>query len=81
MVFTPEARRYLAQLYSPLGDDVHGRIADVLDVLVHDGCLHAGENGYRFPFRLLRDWWSNRFRDRHTPLGSRLSDEGKGGLQ
>ena len=80
-VFTPEARQSLAQLYSPLGDDVHGRIADVLDVLVHDGYLQAGEDGYRFPFRLLRDWWSNRFRDRHTPLGSRLPDEGRGGLQ
>lgn len=80
-VFTPEARRSLAQLYSPLGDDVHGRIADVLDVLVHDGYLQAGEDGYCFPFRLLRDWWSNRFRDRHTPLGSRLPDEGRGGLQ
>ena len=80
-VFTPEARRSLAQLYSPVGDDVHGRIADVLDVLVHDGYLQAGENGYHFPFQLLRDWWSNRFRDRHTPLGGRRSDEGKGGLQ
>ena len=80
-VFTPEARQSLAQLYSPLGDDLHGRIADVLDVLVHDGYLQAGEDGYRFPFRLLRDWWSNRFRDRHTPLVSRLPDEGRGGLQ
>ena len=80
-VFTPEARRSLAQLYSPVGGDVHSRIADVLDVLVHDGYLQTGEDGYHFPFRLLRDWWSNRFRDRHTPLGSRLSDEDKGGLQ
>ena len=79
--FTPEARRCLARLYSPVGDDVPGRIAEVLGVLVHDGYLETGEDGHRFPFRLLQDWWSARFRDHHIPLGSRFSDEDRGGLQ
>ena len=78
--FTPEARRCLARLHSPDEGDVPGRIADVLDVLIHDGYLQDGENGYHFPFRLLRDWWSNRFRDQHTPLAQRFADE-DGGLQ
>ena len=79
--FTPEARRCLARLYSPVGDDVPDRISEVLGVLVHDGYLETGENGHRFPFRLLKDWWSARFRDHHIPLGSRFSDEDRGGLQ
>ena len=79
--FTPDARRCLARLYSPVGDDVPDRIAEVLGVLVHDGYLETGENGHRFPFRLLKDWWSARFRDHHIPLGSRFSDEVRGGLQ
>ena len=79
--FTPDARRCLARLYSPVGDDVPDRIAEVLGVLVHDGYLETGENGHRFPFRLLKDWWSARFRDHHIPLGSRFSDEDRGGLQ
>ena len=79
--FTPEARRCLARLYSPVGDDVPDRIAEVLGVLVHDGYLETGENGHRFPFRLLKDWWFARFRDHHIPLGGRFSDEDRGGLQ
>ena len=79
--FTPDARRCLARLYSPVGDDVPDRIAEVLGVLVHDGYLETGENGHRFPFRLLKDWWSARFRDHHIPLGSRFWDEDRGGLQ
>ncbi len=79
--FTPEARRCLARLYSPDEGNVPGRIADVLDVLIHDGYLQDGENGYHFPFRLLRDWWSNRFRDQHTPLARRFANEDRGDLQ
>ena len=79
--FTPDARRCLARLYSPVGDDVPDRIAEVLGVLVHDGYLETRENGHRFPFRLLKDRWSARFRDHHIPLGSRFSDEDRGGLQ
>ena len=81
-VFTPDARRCLARRYAPTGDDAPGRIAEVLEVLVHDGYLEAIENGgHRFPFRLLRDWWSAHCRDHHTPLRSRVSGEERGGLR
>ena len=81
-VFTADARRCLEGWYSAMVDDASGRITDVLEVLVHDGYLEAGDDGHRFPSRLLRDWWSARFRDHHTPLESRFSgDEGRGGLQ
>ena len=74
-VFAPSARRHLARMYSAVVDDAPGRIADVLEVLVHDGYLEAGNDGFRFPSRLLMDWWSARFRDHHTPLGRRRLDE------
>ena len=81
-VFTPDARRCLARRYAPTGDDIPERIAEVLEVLVHDGYLEAIENGgHRFPFRLLRNWWSARCRDHHTPLRSRVSGEERGGLR
>ena len=81
-VFTPDARRCPARRYAPTGDDVPERIAVVLEVLVHDGYLETIENGgHRFPFRLLRDWWSARCRDHHTPLRSRVSGEDRGGLR
>ena len=70
-VFTEHARRCLERLYSALGDDAPGRIADVLEILVHDGYLEEGNDGYHFPSRLLKDWWSARFRDHHTPLVNR----------
>ena len=69
--FTPSARRCLEQLYAPVVDDAPGRIADVLEVLVHDGYLEAGEDGFRFPSRLLKDWRSARFRDHYIPLEER----------
>ena len=52
-------------------DDVPGRITDVLEILVHDGYLEEGNDGYRFPSRLLKDWWAARFREHHTPLENR----------
>ncbi len=64
-VFAPDARRHLE---STMVDDAAGRIADALDVLVHDGYLDAGDGGYRFQSNLLKDWWSARFRDHHRPL-------------
>ena len=73
--FTPSARRCLEQLYAPVVDDARGRIADVLEVLVHDGYLTDGDDGFRFPSRLLEDWWSARFRDHHTPLEERRGDD------
>ena len=81
-VLTPNARRALERLYAELVDDAAGRIADAIEVLVHDGYLEAGNDGHRFPSRLLKDWWSARFRDHHTPLESRRSgDKSKGGDQ
>lgn len=75
-VFTPGARRCLEQLYSAVVDDAAERITDTLDVLVHDGYLEVGpDGGYRFPSYLLKDWWAARFRDHHTPLESRQSDD------
>ena len=72
---SPGARRCLERLYAKVVDDVPGRIADTLEILVHDGYLEAGDNGYRFQSRLLEDWWSARFRDHHTPLEGRRSDD------
>ena len=69
--FTPSARRCLERLYAPVVDDAPGRIADVLEVLVHDGYLEEGDDGFRFPSRLLKDWWSARFRDHYIPFEDR----------
>ena len=74
-VFSSAARRALGRLYADVVDDVYGRIAHVLDVLVHDGYLEGDDNGYRFPSRLLKDWWSARFRDHHVPLAIRSADD------
>ncbi len=66
--FTAAARARLGELYSRVVDDAHGRITEVLDVLVHDGYLEHSANSYRFPSRLLKDWWAARFRDHHVPI-------------
>jgi hypothetical protein len=68
---SPAARTCLRELYSEVLEDVPGRIDDTLEVLVHDGYLDAGENGHRFPSRLLKDWWLARFRDHHIALCDR----------
>ena len=78
-VFTPGARRSLEWLYANVVGDAPERIADALDVLVHDGYVEAGPDGHRFPSRLLKDWWSARFRDHHVPLERRRADDGLGG--
>ena len=70
-VFTSAARARLGELYSRVVDDAHGRITEVLDVLVHDGYLEHSANSYRFPSRLLKDWWAARFRDHHVPIERR----------
>ena len=70
-VFTSPARARLGELYSRVVDDAHGRITEVLDVLAHDGYLEHSANGYRFPSRLLKDWWAARFRDHHVPIERR----------
>ena len=74
-VFTSHARRSLERLYATVIKDAPGRIASALEVLVHDGYLEFDDDGYRFPSRLLKDWWSVRFRDHHAPLGSHRSDD------
>ena len=38
-VFTPGARRCLERLYARVVDDAQGRIADTLEILIHDGYL------------------------------------------
>ena len=73
-VFTPSAQRCLERLYAKVVDDAPSRIADILEILMHDGYLETGDDGYRFPSRLLQDWWSARFRDHHTPLEARCSN-------
>ena len=70
-IFTPTARRCLEQCYAPVVDDMPSRIAEVLDVLMHDGYIESTADGFRFPSRLLKDWWSARFRDHHVPLEQR----------
>ena len=82
-VFTVNARRSLEGLYSAVIEDSSRRITETLDVLVHDGYLEAGGDGHRFPSRLLKDWWSARFRDHHTPLTTTfgMKTEGRRSLQ
>ena len=72
--FTRRARRCLEGQYEELVNDIRGRVADAIEILVHDGYIEDGENGHRFPSRLLRDWWAARFRDHHVPLESRCPD-------
>ena len=72
--FTITARARLGDLYSRVVQDAHGRIAEALDVLGHDGYLEDREDGYRFPSLLLRDWWAARFRDHHVPIERRSPD-------
>ena len=71
-VFTGHARSCLERRYARVIEAPHRHIAEALDVLMHDGYLEAGDDGHRFPFRLLKDWWAARFRDHHTPLASRI---------
>ena len=77
-VFTDGARRRLEKLYSEITDDPSVRIADTLEVLIHDGYLESTEEGYRFPSRLLRDWWSARFRGHYVPLERRRTNDDSG---
>ena len=80
-VFAADARRALERFYAAVIDDAPGRIREALEILEHDGYLEADGDGYRFPSRLLKDWWAARFRDRHIPLTSRDVDEGRGGVR
>ena len=73
-VFTPRARHCLERQYEAVVTDIRGRVADAIEVLVHDGYIEDGENGHRFPSRLLQDWFAARFRDHHVPLERRCPD-------
>ena len=75
-VFTPQARRSLERVYSTMMEEANRHVTEALEVLEHDGYLEPCDDGYRFPFRLLKDWWSLRFRDHHVPLDKRVSDNG-----
>ena len=73
-VFGPDARRCLETLYAPLFADAPASVAEVVDVLVHDGYLEAGSApspNFRFPSRLLKDWWSARYLHHHESLVNR----------
>lgn len=68
--FSTHARRHLEARRAKLGPDAAREIIETLDVLVHDGYLEAGDDGYRFASNLLKDWWDARFCDNYTPLGT-----------
>ena len=67
-VLTDTARDRCEAHLAALGDETQGRIAGVLDVLVHDGYLIPRDNGHVFQSRLLRDWWLARFGRGHEPF-------------
>lgn len=70
-VFGSVARRGLEQLYAIRVGDAAARIAEMLDVLQHDGYLEACDTEYRFPSNLLKDWWAARFGNHYTPIKQR----------
>ncbi|MCY4484243.1 MAG: ATP-binding protein [Spirochaetaceae bacterium] len=76
--FTAGARTRLGEIYSRVVGDAQARIAEVLDVLVHDGYLAAHGRDHIFPSRLLRDWWAARFRDHHVSVADRSADAAEG---
>ena len=55
-------------------EDARGRIADTLEILMHDGYLEDSDDGHRFSSRLLKDWWASRFRN-HISLEKRRSED------
>ena len=70
-VFTRKARASLERRYGRIDKEVQKHVAEALDVLEHDGYLVADNDGHRFCFRLLKEWWAVRFRDHYTPLDDR----------
>ena len=70
-VLTATARDRFEAHLAALGDETQGRIAGVLDVLVHDGYLIPHNDGQVFQSRLLRDWWIARFGRGHEPFEER----------
>ena len=69
--FTPDARSHRERQYRARVEDGPSLIAGVIEILVHDGYLSDSDVGYRFESNLLRDWWSIRLGNRHTPASRR----------
>lgn len=46
-------------------------LRDVMAALEHDGYLRFDADGYAFPSRVLRDWWTARHRLTHTLVRDR----------
>lgn len=69
--FDGEARRLLAEEYDHFIEGATACIINTLEVLVHDGYLEDSNGIFRFPSRLLRDWWFARFRGHYVPLRDR----------
>ena len=69
--FTPDARSRLERRYHTEIEEVPSRIADVIEILAHDGYLSDSDVGYRFESNLLRDWWSRQLDNRHAPASRR----------
>ena len=70
-VFTSEARTILEVEYGRIVKNAQEHIAEVLDVLIHDGYLVLKDDEYRFSFRLLKDWWAASFKENYIPLSER----------
>ena len=56
-----------------MNKDATLNIEEALDVLIHDGYIEVGDDGYHIPFRLLKDWLAARYRGHHTPLEVRIT--------
>lgn len=70
-VFTSQARATIEAEYGRTVRNAPERIDEVLGVLRHDGYLVSNDDGDRFSFRLLKDWWAASFRENYIPLGER----------
>ena len=74
--FTPSARKALEALFAAKIENVNERVADILEILIHDGYLEADNSGYRFASHLLKDWWGSRYADHHPTLSISRSGAG-----
>ena len=71
-VFTASAHQDLERFQSKRFGDSSERVRQALGVLEHDGYLIRYSDGYRFEFKLLRDWMKSRFEGIHRPYNSQL---------
>lgn len=56
------------------------RAAHPVRSIASRGYLESSGEGYRFPSRLLRDWWLARFRGHYVPLERRRTNDDSGEL-